>query len=115
MTMKVVHVARSGMPFDLAFRLAAPTASVAFAGFSFPDVRLSFRSALEKRLKCFSVANGYGNSESAINMLANKAVDLSDYAVPVTPLKDVAANFAKMATAFKENKTVDPIIVNMID
>ena len=48
-------------------------------------------------------------------MLANKAVDLSDYAVPVTPLKDVAANFAKMATAFKENKTVDPIIVNMID
>ena len=115
MTMKVVHVARSGMPFDLAFRLAAPTASVAFAGFSFPDVRLSFRSALEKRLKCFSVANGYGNSESAINMLANKAVDLSDYAVPVTPLKDVAANFAKMATAFKENRTVDPIIVNMID
>lgn len=115
MALKVVHVARSGLPFDLAFKLAAPTASVAFAGFSFPDVRLSFRSVLEKRLNCFSVANGYGNSESAINMLANRAIDLSGYPVPVVPLKNVADNFKKMATAFKENKTVDPIIVNMID
>ena len=115
MVSKVVHVARSGMPFDLAVKLAAPTAKVAFAGFSFPNVRLSLQTVFEKRAICFGVTNGFGNSESAINMLANKAVDLSDYAVPVTPLKDVAANFAKMATAFKENKTVDPIIVNMID
>ena len=49
--------------------------------FSFPNVRLSLQTAFEKRLNCFGVTNGFGNSESAINMLANKAVDLSNYAV----------------------------------
>lgn len=114
MTAKVVHVVRSGEAFDLAFRLAAPAASVAFAGLSFPNVRLSFQSALEKRLRCFSVANGFGNSESAINMLANKAVDLSGYDIPVTDTKDIAENFAKMAEELKTQKTVKPIIVNMV-
>lgn len=114
MAPKVILIARSGESFDLAFRLAAPTASVAFVGFSFPDVELSFQDALEKRLNLFSVKTGYGNSESAINMLANKAVNLSGYSVPVTDTKDIEKNFERMAEEIEKNKTVSPIIVNMV-
>ena len=114
MALKVVHVARSGMPFDLAIKLAAPTANVAFAGFSFPNVRLSLQSALEKRVNCFGVTNGFGNSESAINMLANKAVDLSNYAVPTVSINDAPKVLADMATTYKEKKTVDPVIINAL-
>lgn len=115
MASKVVHVARSGMPFDLAIKLAAPTASVAFLGFSFPDLRMSLRSALDKRLKLFSVANGYGNCESAINLLTNKAVDLTAYPVPTVNTEDIAANFEKMAEEYRQTKSVNHVIVNMVD
>ena len=114
MTSKVVHVARSGMPFDLAVKLAAPTAKVAFAGFSFPNVRLSLQTAFEKRLNCFGVTNGFGNSESAINMLANKAVDLSNYAVRTVKFSETEKIFAEMSDEYKQTKTVNPVIINTL-
>lgn len=115
MALKVVHESRSGMPFDLAIKLAAPTASVAFVGFSFPNVRLSLQTAFEKRVNCFGVTNGYGNCESAINMLANKAVDLSNYDIPVVPIRDAETTFSQMAETFKEHKTVSPVIINTLE
>ncbi len=115
MASKVVHVSRSGMPFDLTIKLAAPTANVAFVGFSYPDLRMSLRGALDKRLKMFAVSTGFGNCESAINMLANKAVDLSNYHIPVTEMSDLESNFEKMAEEYKQTKSVMPIIVNMVD
>ena len=114
MTSKVVHVARSGMPFELAVKLAAPTAKVAFAGFSFPNVRLSLQTAFEKRLNCFGVTNGFGNSESAINMLANKAVDLSNYAVRTFKFSETEKTFAEMSDEYKQTKTVNPVIINTL-
>ena len=68
----------------------------------------------EKRAICFGVTNGFGNSESAINMLANKAVDLSNYAVRTVKFNEAENIFADMAQEYKQNKTVNPVIVNTL-
>ena len=115
MSSQVIHVSRSGIPFDLAIKVAAPTANVVFVGFSYPDVRMSLRGMLDKRIKMFAVSTGFGNSESAINMLANKAIDLSNYNIPITKLSNLESNFEKMSEEYKQTKSVMPIIVNMVD
>lgn len=111
---KVAFLTRSGLPTDLAFKVAAPSGKIAFAGYSFPNVKIPLGIALSKQLSTVSVTNGYGNFEPAINILANKAVDLSGYTLPLTKMDDIEASVAKMAECYKAKQPVPSFMINML-
>ena len=72
---KVVYMTGSNLNTDIALKLAGSNATVCFAGFGNPAIRVNFASALTKQLNFKCVNNGYGCIDSAINLLALKAVD----------------------------------------
>lgn len=111
---KVAYLTRSGLSADLAFRLAAPSGRIAFAGYSFPNVKIPFPIALGKQLTTVSVTNGYGNYEPAINILANKAVDLSVYTLPLTKMDDIETSVGKMAECYKNKQPLPDFMFNML-
>ena len=57
---------------DIALKLAGHNATVCFAGFGLPNLRVNFNTALLKQLNFNCVTNGFGAFNSAINLLANK-------------------------------------------
>lgn len=111
---KIVYLTRSGISVDLATKIAAPSAKIAFAGFSYPNVKVPLNVALRKQLTCLCVTNGYGNEEPAINILANKAIDLANYSLPATKMDDIEANIRSMQDDFKNKRPVKNLLVNML-
>lgn len=114
MISKVVFSSRANSPVDLAFKIASPFAEIAFAGFSYPSIKAPLQIALKKQLTCKAITNGFGNYETAINVLANKAVDLSHYALPLTKMEDIETNVDNMRAAFKEKKKFSDLLINML-
>ena len=78
---KVVYMTGSNLNTDIALKLAGSNATVCFAGFGTPGIKVNFSSALVKQLNFKCVNNGYGNIDSAINLIANKAVDISVFKI----------------------------------
>ena len=89
MAQKVVYVADSNINTDLALKLATHNAKIGFVGFCTPSLRVNFNLAMRKQLEFVCVTNGFGFTEQAINMLANKALDLSAFNISTV---DYASN-----------------------
>ena len=110
----VVYVARSGLNTDLAYKLAAHNAPIVFAGFSYPNLRIPMNIAMAKQLDTFCVNNGYGNYLSAINLLANKAIDLSSYNLKPTAMPNLVETIEKQIDKFNKKEHVDNILVDLL-
>ena len=78
---KVVYMTGSNLNTDIALKLSGPNATVCFAGFGTPSIKVNFNAALVKQLNFKCVTTGYGNIESAINLIANKAIDTSVFTI----------------------------------
>ena len=78
---KVVYLTGSNLNTDIALKLAGSNATVCFAGFGTPAIKVNFNQAIVKQLNFKCVNNGYGSIDSAINLLANKAVDTSVFKI----------------------------------
>ena len=115
MTQKVVYVADSNINTDLAIKLASHNAKVGFVGFSAPSLKVNFSLAMRKQLHFVCVTNGYGFTEQAINVIANKIVDLSLFNFETIKYEECEAFLKKLA---KDNKDVPadfmPVIVDMM-
>lgn len=74
---KVVYMTGANLNTDIALKLAGNNATICLAGFGCPNIRVNFNTALLKQLNFNCVTNGFGRYDSAINVLANKAIDTS--------------------------------------
>lgn len=79
MAQKVVYVSDSNINTDVALKIAAHNAKIGFAGFCNPNLRVNFHLAMKKQLNFECITSGYGFTEQAINLIANKAVDLGNF------------------------------------
>lgn len=111
----VVYLTRSGISTDLAYKIASHNAPVVFAGYSYPNLKIPMSIAMSKQNNTSCVNNGYGNYLAAINLLANKAIDLSVYSLPLTKMQDIESSVEKMANDFEHKKQVNNILVNLLD
>ena len=69
---------------------------------------------MSKQLTNVCVTNGYGNAEAAINILSNKAIDLSNYKLPVTKMEAIEKNMADRLEIYKAGNIVPGLLVNML-
>ena len=115
MTQKVVYVADSNINTDLAIKLAAHSAKVGFVGFSAPSLKVNFSLAMRKQLEFVCVTNGYGFTEQAINVIANKVVDLSIFKFQQIKYEDCEQFFKKLTKDHKDApQDFMPVIVDMM-
>lgn len=111
---KVVYLTRSGLNVELAYKLASPFSTVAFAGFTYPNLKTPLNIAMNKQLSTVCITNGYGNYLTAINLLANKAIDLSNYALPITKMENIESNVESMIESFKNKQSFKDLLINML-
>ena len=111
---KVIYLSRSGISPDVAYKVAAPSARIALVGYSYPNLKIPFGAAMAKQLTNICVTNGYGFAEAAINILSNKAIDLTNYKLAGTKLEAIEDNFAAGLKDYENGKPVSNILVNML-
>lgn len=113
MAKKVVYMSGSNVNTDVAIKLASHNATVCFAGFETPNLSVNFNLALKKQLNFKCITNGFDNFNSAINLLANQAIDTSCLTLDVATNKTAKDEIKKHATKKGEDCRKNVLIVNM--
>ena len=111
MVKSVVYVADCNIPVVKAFNLASYNASIAFTGVSHKNNAISFAQAIKKQLKILCINNGFGNTASSINLIANKAINLSHLKLDSASYENVPIAIENMSkTLDKEGKIYETVI-----
>lgn len=111
---KVVYMTGANLNTDFALKLAGQHGTVCFAGFGAPTVKVNFNTALIKQLNFNCITSGYGNINSAINLLANKAVDISVISIPTVKQSQAMETIKEMSQDQKYLATSGMVIVDIV-
>lgn len=114
MTKSVVYVADCNIPATKAFALAAHNAGVAFTGVSYKNNSISFAQAVKKQLEIRCINNGSGNTAASINLLANKAINLSNLKLDNSYYDNVPDVLNKMAESLKNDGKVYETVIDLV-
>lgn len=68
-----------------------------FTGFHGHDLTVNINNALKKQITVYGVTNGSDYIPTAINLLANKAIDLSQFAVNAFDANKISEELEKIA------------------
>lgn len=113
MSQKVAYITDSNINTDVAIKLASYNAKVGFVGFSAPNLKVNFNLAMKKQLDFSCITSGYGYTEQAINIIANKVIDLGVFKIPTYKYEDSISVIKSLYKNLKDNGKEPPII--MID
>ncbi|MDY6367860.1 MAG: zinc-binding dehydrogenase [Clostridia bacterium] len=111
MTKSVVYFSDSNIPVARAFSVASYGASVVFTGVSYKNNPISFSQAIKKQLNIYCINESAGNTAASINLLANKAVNLSYLRVDVNKYEKVPDLFKKLAETLENDGDITETIV----
>ncbi len=96
----------------VAFRVTAPQKSVVFCGFAPQSLQVNLELALKKQLHIIGVSDASENISSAINLLANKAVDVNRFSHRTYPLDDLPKAYADGAAERGTNHNINLTIID---
>ena len=109
----VIYVAAGNAVVNsVAFRVTAPQKNVVFCGFAPNSLQVNLELALKKQLHVICVSNAQANISSAINLLANKAVNVSMFAKKTYPLEQLPQAYTDIAGQSKSNKSTHLTIID---
>ena len=111
LTDKVIYIADCDIPISKAFSLASFGAFVAVTGVVTKSTSVSFMQAIKKHLDITCIDSGYGYATTSINLLANKAIDLSNLKIEKSTYENIPESFAKMNDLYeKEGKFYETVV-----
>ncbi len=114
MTKSVVYIADCNISASKAFALAASNASVAFTGVSSKSSSIPFTQAIKKQLTIHCINSGFGNTASSINLIANKAINLSHLKLDTTHYAQVPEALDKMSKTLEEQGKIYETVVDLV-
>lgn len=114
MAKSVVYISDCEIPVTKAFALASFNAGVALTGVSNRNSAISFTQAIKKQLDIHCINSGLGNTSASINLIANKAVDISKLKLDNASYNEVPKIFDKMKTDYEEKEKFYETIVDLI-
>ena len=114
MTKSVVYIADCNISATKAFALASHNAGVAFTGISYKNTPIPFSQAIKKQLNIRCIDNGFKNTASSINLIANKAIDLSHLKIDTISYSEVPKKLKEMSSALEKEESVRETIVELI-
>jgi threonine dehydrogenase-like Zn-dependent dehydrogenase len=110
----VIYLQQSKIPVKTAFQLAGYGVPVAIVGETASVSQVSFSIALKKELKLEFVSNGYGNTLSSINLIANKAIDFSKINVATTSFENCGEKFKELSEKLENDQPIYNVIVDLV-
>lgn len=114
MTKSVVYISDCNIPITKAFNLASYNASVAFTGVSYKNNTFSFAQAIKKQLNIQCINSGFGNTATSINLIANKAINLSHLKLDSSTYDAVPSALEKMSKTYDEDGKIYETIVDLV-
>ncbi len=114
MTKSVVYIADCSIPTAKAFALASFNASIAFTGVSYKNNAISFAQAVKKQLQILCINSGFGNTASSINLIANKAINLSHLKLDASTYDAVPQALDKMSKMLDEQEKIYETVVDLV-
>lgn len=114
MAEKVVYVSDCNIPVTKAFNLASFGAQVAFTGTSYKNSPVTFTQAIKKQLDILCINNGFGNTASSINIISNKAINLSYLPISVAKYEDVPKVFEDLSKQLEETGKIKETVIEFI-
>lgn len=113
MTSKVIYISDCNIPVTKAFSLASFGGSVAFTGASAKTSTITFTQAVKKQLNIHCISNGSNNTTASINLIANKAINLSHLKLDVANYNEIPAVFNKMSKQYESTGFIYETIVDL--
>lgn len=104
MVYKIVYLSDSHLNSDVSLKLARKNANIAYIGFGKSNIRLSCSVAMKKQLSVTFVNDGTGYTETAINLIANKALNFSRFSIPKVAFSGVKRIFENSLTESTNQK-----------
>ncbi len=104
MTNSVVYISDCEISPVKAFSVASYNAKIAFTGISNNNISVSFNQAVKKQLNIFCVSDNLDNPETSINLLANKAINVSSLKFGSVNYEEFPQKLEKLSTELNENK-----------
>ncbi len=114
MAEKVVYVSDCNIPVTKAFNLASFGAQVAFTGTSYKNSPVTFTQAIKKQLDILCINNGFGNTASSINIISNKAINLSTLTVNKSKHENVPDVFEQLSKQLEETGKINETVIEFI-
>lgn len=114
MTKSVVYISDCNIPATKAFALASHNASVAYTGISYKNNSFSFAQAIKKQLKILCINSGFGNTTTSINLIANKAINLSHLKLDTSTYDAVPETLKKMSESLENNDKIYETVVDLV-
>jgi len=114
MAKSVVYISDCNIPAVKAFSLASSNANVAFTGVSYKNNTFALTQAIKKHLSIICINNGIGNTASSINLIANKAINLSHLKLDSSSYKDIPDKLQKMNDSLQAEGKVYETVVDMV-
>ena len=114
MTESVVFISDCNIPATKAFSLAAFNARVAYTGVSYKNNSVSFTQAVRKQLQIICVNSGIGNTAAGINLIANKALNLSHLRLDSANYESVPQTLKSMSETLDKTDKIYETIVEMV-
>ena len=114
LTKSVVYISDCNIPITKAFSLASYNASVAFTGSSFKNTPVYFSQAIKKQLNIQCINSGFGNTATSINIIANKAINLSHLKLDTSTYDNVPSTLQKMSEMLDNEGKIYETVVDLV-
>ena len=114
MTDKVVYVSDCDIPTIKAFSVASHSANIAYTGVSYQNNTISFMQAVKKQLDVKFINNGFGYTASSINILANKAINISNLKLNKITYEQVPETLKALNDDLLNERKIYETVVEMI-
>jgi threonine dehydrogenase-like Zn-dependent dehydrogenase len=114
MAKHVVYISDSDIPVSKAFGLASFNAGVAFTGTQISTGAVSFSQAIKKQLDIHCVHSGLANTAQSINLIANKAINLSHLKLDTSTYDAVPQTLKKMSDMLDSEGKIYQTVVDLI-
>lgn len=114
MTKSVVYISDCNIPTVKAFSVASFNASVAFTGLSYRNNPISFSQAIKKQLQILCIGDSTGNTAASINLIANKAINLSHLKLDSSTYDKVPETLENMSKQLDEQGKIYETVVDLM-
>lgn len=114
MPKSIVYIADCNISTQKVFALAGYNTPIAFIGSPNKNTTISFAQAIKKQLDIHCISSCIGNTASSINLIANKAIDLSHLKLDSTTYQNIPETFDKMSKMLDKDGKIYETIVDIV-
>ena len=111
---KIVYISDSNIPISKALALSSNNAVMAYTGTYCKTSSFPYAQAVKKQIDMLFINNGTGYAAASINLIANKAINLTHLKLDVATYDNVPEVFEKLSSLLDTKSKIYETVINMI-